>query len=229
MKGFFAFAWENLPYLLDGAVIALALWTLAMILGFLFALALTWCRVYGDRFLYALSTGYVEVFRGTPMIIQMFVIYLGLPDVGVVMNAFAAATIAMGLNSAAYQAEYFRGAIQSIPAGQMVAARAIGMSRFDAVRTVVLPQAMRHVIPQWSNEAILELKFTSIAYAISVHEITARAYEIGYSTFRFFEIFLVAAAIYLVMTTVVAQVLDVVERRARVPGIGAPAADRAGA
>ena len=229
MTGFFAFAWDSLPALLDGAVVALGLWVLAMILGFVVALGLTWCRVYGNRVLYGLATAYVEVFRGTPMIVQMFVIYLGLPDLGIVMSSFAAATVAMAFNSAAYQAEYFRGAIQSIPSGQMVAARAIGMSRFDAVRTVVLPQAMRRVIPQWSNEAILELKFTSIAYAISVNEITSHAYEIGYSTFRFFEIFIVAAVIYLAMTTVVAQVLDVIDRRVRVPGLGAQAAERAGA
>lgn len=226
---FLTFAWAHLPNLLIGAAIALALWMLAMLFGFVLALAITWCRIYGNRVLYALSTAYVEVFRGTPMLVQMFVVYLGLPDIGIVLSSFTAAAVAIALNSAAYQAEYFRGSIQSIPAGQMTAARAIGMSRFAAVRSIILPQALRRVIPQWSNEAILELKFTSIAFAIGVSELTARAEQIGYSTFRFFDIFIVAAIIYLVMTGTVAQVLDVVERRTRVPGLGGEAAERPGA
>lgn len=229
MSEFFAFTWEHLPYLLGGAALALALWVLAITLGFVLGLAITWGRVYGGRFVYWLTTTYVEVFRGTPMLVQMFVIYLGLPDIGIVMSSFTAAVVAIGLNSAAYQAEYFRGAIQSIPAGQMVAARAVGMSRLGAVRSIILPQALRRVIPQWSNEAILELKFTSIAFAIGVSELTARAEEIGFSSFRFLDIFIVAAIIYLVMTSTLAWILDIVENRTQIPGLGRQAADRAGA
>lgn len=229
MTEFLAFAWKHLPYLLGGAVLALALWVLAIALGFVLGLAITWGRVYGGRVIYWLTTAYVEVFRGTPMLVQMFVIYLGLPDIGIVMSSFTAAVVAIGLNSAAYQAEYFRGAIQSIPAGQMVAARALGMSRLDAVRSIILPQALRRVIPQWSNEAILELKFTSIAFAIGVSELTARAEEIGFSSFRFLDIFIVAALIYLVMTSTLAYALDIVEHRTQIPGMGRRAAERAGA
>lgn len=218
-QGFIGFALEHLPYLLAGVWITLALWALAMTIGFGFGLVLAWARIYGGRITYGLSTTYVEVFRGTPMLVQMFVIYLGLPEVGIVFDAFTAAVIAIGLNTAAYQAEYFRGAIQSIPAGQMTAARAMGMSRLRALRYIVLPQALRRVIPQWSNEAILELKFTSIAYTIGVMELTARAEKIGFQTFRFLDIFIVVALVYLLLTGAVAQILDFVEKRTSVPGL----------
>jgi len=217
--GFLGFALAHLPFLLAGVWITLALWALAMTIGFGFGLVLAWARIYGGRITYALSTTYVEVFRGTPMLVQMFVIYLGLPEVGIVFDAFTAAVIAIGLNTAAYQAEYFRGSIQSIPAGQMTAARAMGMSRLQSLRYIILPQALRRVIPQWSNEAILELKFTSIAYTIGVMELTARAEKIGFQTFRFLDIFIVVALIYLVLTGTVAQLLDFVEKRTRVPGL----------
>jgi polar amino acid transport system permease protein len=153
------------------------------------------------------------------MLVQMFFIYLGLPEIGIVFDSFTCAIIAIALNSAAYQAEYFRGSMQSIPHGQMVAARACGMSQWQAVLHIVLPQALRRVVPQWSNEAILELKFTSIAYTIGVVEITARASKIGYETLQFFDIFILAAIIYLVLTSFVASLLDWVERRLHIPGV----------
>ena len=217
---FLAFAEEHLPFLLEGVPITLGLWALAITMGFVLGLGLAWSRIYGNRLVFGAATVYVEVFRGTPMLVQMFFIYLGLPEVGIVFDPFTAAVIAIGLNTAAYQAEYFRGAIQSIPAGQMTAARSMGMSEFQGLWNIVLPQALRRVIPQWSNEAILELKFTSIAFAIGVSELTARAETVGFKTFRFLEIFLIVAVIYVILTGTVAQVLHVIERRVSVPGLG---------
>ena len=167
----------------------------------------------------ALATIYVEIFRGTPMLVQMFFIYLGLPDIGIVLDPFTAAVVAIGLNTSAYQAEYFRGAIQSIPSGQMAAARAMGMSELKALREIVLPQALRRVIPQWSNEAILELKFTSIAFAIGVSEVTARAQTVGTETFQFLYAFSLVALVYLVLTSIVAQFLQWLESYTSVPGL----------
>jgi polar amino acid transport system permease protein len=219
VSDFLDFAAEHLPYILAGVPTTLALWILAITFGFFFGLVLAWCRIYGKKPAYWASTGYIELFRGTPMLVQMLFIYLGLPEVGLTFDPFTAAVIAIGLNTSAYQAEYFRGAIQSIPQGQMTAARAMGMSDLQGLIFIVLPQALRRVIPQWSNEAILELKFTSIAFAIGVTEITARAETIGFKTFRFFEIFLIVAAVYFVLTATVAQILHIVERRTAVPGL----------
>lgn len=219
MTEFIAFAAENLPAILSALPITLGMWVLAMVIGAALGLVLATARLYGGRIGYPLATCYVEVFRGTPMLVQMFFIYFGLPEIGIVLSPFAAAVIAIGLNSAAYQAEYFRGAVRSIPQGQMAAARAIGMTRLQALRDILLPQALRRVIPQWSNEAIIELKYTSIAYAIGVSEMTSRAEQIGYKTFHFFEAFLLVAIVYVVMTGIVAQVLHVIEQRTSLPGV----------
>lgn len=219
MKDFYEFALEHLPYILEGLPVTLGLWVLAMTIGGIFGLVLAWARLYGNRLVYGAATVYVEIFRGTPMLVQMLFIYLGLPEIGITFGPFTAAVIAIGLNTAAYQAEYFRGAIQSIPSGQMSAARAMGMSPLQGLRWIVLPQALRRVIPQWSNEAILELKYTSIAYAIGVSEITARAEKIGYETFNFFEVFMLLAVIYIILTGTVAQFLYYLEKRVAVPGL----------
>jgi polar amino acid transport system permease protein len=183
-------------------------------LGLLLALG----RVYGNKAIYVLSTGYIELFRGTPMLVQMLFIYFGLPEIGVMLTPVIAASIALGMNTAAYQAEYFRGAIQSIKAGQMVAAHSLGMTKIQVIHYITLPQALRIVIPQWSNESILLLKYSSIAFAIGVPELMARAQMIGYSTFRFFDAFLLAALIYLILTTTLAQLLDTLGKKVRIPG-----------
>ncbi|MFC6489198.1 amino acid ABC transporter permease [Nitratireductor sp. GCM10026969] len=219
MNDFVSFAAESLPEILQALPVTLSLWALAMAGGALLGLVLAWCRVYGPKPIYLAATVYVEIFRGTPMLVQLFFIYLGLPEIGVVLDPFTAAVVAIGLNTAAYQAEYFRGAIRSIPSGQMTAARAMGMTQFQGLRWIVLPQALRRVIPQWSNEAILELKYTSIAYAIGVSEITAKAEEIGYTTFRFFEVFVLLALVYIVLTSIVAQILQFVESWTTIPGL----------
>ncbi|MDP0929936.1 amino acid ABC transporter permease [Paracoccus onubensis] len=219
MTDFFAFAAEALPKILQALPVTLGLWVLAMLLGFMLGLVLATGRLYGNRVAYGLATGYIEIFRGTPMLVQMFFIYLGLPEIGIVLDPFMAAFIAIGLNSAAYQAEYFRGAVRSVPPGQMAAARAIGMSQLAGFRYILLPQALRRVIPQWSNEAIIELKYTSIAYAIGVVEITSQAEKIGYTTFKFFDVFLLLAIIYVVLTGIVAQLLHVLENATAIPGV----------
>ena len=127
----------------------------------------------------------------------------------------------LSLNSGAYQAEYLRGSIQSIPSGQMIAARTIGMNRLQSIKNIVLPQALRISIPAWSNELIYLLKYTSIAYIISVEELTAEGKFIAATTYRYLEIFAMIAIIYLVLTIIFTEVIDRVEKRLSIPGIGA--------
>ncbi|WP_332719653.1 amino acid ABC transporter permease [Pelagibacterium mangrovi] len=213
------FAKEWVPFIAQGIPTTLGLWIAAISLGFVLSLFLLWGRLYASRPIYWLATAYVEVFRGTPMLVQLFFIYFGLPEIGIVLDPLTCAVVCIGLNSAAYQAEYFRSAVRSLPAGQMTAARALGMSRTQAFRKIILPQAGRRAIPQWSNEVIVELKYTSIAYAIGVTEMTALAEQAGYQTFRFLEAFLIVAAIYLILTSTVAFILERVERRLYIPGL----------
>ncbi len=191
----------------------LEMWAGCMLVGSILGLLLGLSRVYGNKPIFLLSSGYIELFRGTPLLAQILFVYFGLPEIGVLLSPVVAASIALGLNTAAYQAEYFRGAIQSIEAGQVEAARSIGMTQIQAITNIVLPQALRRVIPQWSNEPILLLKYSSIAFVIGVPELMARAQMIGYSTFRFFDAFLLAALIYLILTTILAQSLHALEKR----------------
>ncbi len=220
MTSFFEFARTSLPALLEGTIVTIQMWIWCMLGGTILGLLLALGRVYGSKTIYLLSTGYIELFRGTPMLAQMLFIYFGLPGIGIVLPPIVAASVALGMNTAAYQAEYFRGAIQSIEAGQVIAARSIGMTQTQVIFNIVLPQALRMVIPQWSNEPILILKYSAIAYVIGVPELMAQAHMTGYSTYRFFDAFLLAALIYLVLTTVLAQFLGMLQKRVRIPGLG---------
>ena len=126
------------PDLVQGTVITIQLTMVALALGAVLGLPAALARVYGGKWLRGLAVVYIELFRGTPLLVQLFVVYYGLPDVGITFSRFAAAYMTLGLNSGAYQAEYFRGAIQAIGSGQMVAARAIGMSQLKAIRYIIL-------------------------------------------------------------------------------------------
>lgn len=213
------FKWEWLPLLLNGTVVTLELTACCIAIGFFLGILLAIARVYGNRLIYALATAYVEFFRGTPLLVQLYIFYFGFAFYGVRFSSFIAAILGLGLNSAAYQAEYFRGAIQSIKAGQMMAARSIGMSRTKAIRYIILPQALRIVIPPWSNELIYMVKYSSLAYFIGTTELFNRGLIIASKNFRYFEVLIVVALIYLVLVFIIAKLLDILEKRVRIPGL----------
>jgi len=216
---FFELAWNILPALLRGTVVTLKITGISISIGFILGILLALGRVYGDRPIYMLTTTYVEVIRGTPLLTQLFLLYFGLPSIGIMLSPLSAAIIGMGLNSGAYQAEYFRGAIQAVKSGQMMAARAVGMSKFKAVRYIILPQMLRIVIPSWSNELIYLVKYSSLAYMIQAPELMAQGKVIAAKNFRTFEVFLVVALIYLVIVLILSRILDVLEKRVRIPGL----------
>jgi polar amino acid transport system permease protein len=216
---FFQLAWEIGPRLLDGTVVTLELTAICISSGFIIGLALSLGRVYGNKLVYGLTTTFVELVRGTPLLVQLFIIYYGLPDVGILLNPLLAAGIALGINTSAYQAEYFRGAIQSVSAGQMTAARSIGMTRFGAIKSIILPQALRLAIPSWSNELIYMLKYTSLAFTVGAPELMAKAKIIAARNFRYLEVFIIVAFIYIIIVTGFTKVLDIVEERVKIPGL----------
>lgn len=144
-----------------------------------------------------------------------------MPKIGISLEPITAAIIGLSLNSAAYQAEYLRGSIQSIESGQMVAARTLGMTKLKSIRNIILPQALRISIPAWSNELIYLVKYTSIAYIIQVEELTAEGKFIAADTFRYLEIFTIIAIIYLVLTFIFTEIIDKIGDRLSIPGIGA--------
>lgn len=209
-----------MPELLRGLVVTLEITALCIAMGIVFGLLLAMARLYGQRPVYWLATVYINFFRGTPILVQLFIVYYGLPSMGVDLSPFMAGVLALGLNSSAYQAEYFRGAIQSLPAGQMLAARSIGMSRALALRWIVLPQALRLVIPPWSNELILMLKYSSIVFFATVTDLMGAGRIIAGETFRYFEVFIVVALMYLAIVLLLSTGLRWLEARLRVPGLG---------
>jgi polar amino acid transport system permease protein len=219
MVSFFDYAIEILPDMLSGAWVTIQLSVVCITVGIIFGMVLGVLRVYSSKFIYWIVTAYVEFLRGTPCLLQLFFIYYGLGDMGLLLKPILAAGLALGINTSVYQAEYFRGAIQSIKPGQMVAARAMGLGKWQSVRYVILPQALRLVIPSSSNEIIYMFKYTSVAFAVGVPELLAQADLTGSMNYRYFESYVVAAIIYTIMVFFVAKIMSIIEKKAYVPGL----------
>jgi polar amino acid transport system permease protein len=208
-----------IPALLNGTVVTLEYALAALLLGALFGLPLALVRVYGGRMLGRIASIYGNIFRGTPLMIQLFMVYYGLPQLGVTFPQWAAALLTLGLNSSAYQAEYFRGALQSIGSGQMTAARAIGMSQWKAIRYIILPQALRLALPAWSNEAVSMIKYTAVIFLIAVPDLMGQAKIIASRFFAPIETYLIVASFYLILVFIMTQLLRAVERKYQLPGL----------
>jgi polar amino acid transport system permease protein len=209
-----------LPTYMSGLWVTLQLTVVGLAMGFMLGLVTALARVYGPKWLKALAVSYIEIFRGTPLLVQLFLIYYGLPGIGITLDRLPAAFLALGLNSGAYQAEYLRGSLLAIGEGQMMAGRAIGMSRWNTIRFIILPQAMRLVIPSWSNEPIALLKATSVVFLIAVPELMTRAKALATRTYDPIGAYLVAAVFYMVVVFLIAEGLKSVERRTKIPGMG---------
>ena len=160
MEHFFNFFISSLPEFYRGMVITLEISAISLVIGFLIGLPIALARVYGSGPIRKVAVAYSDLVRGIPLLVLLFVVYYGLPDFKVTLTAFTSAIIALGINSGAYQAEYFRGAIQAIGDGQMMAARSVGMSKLKSIYFVIVPQALRLALPAWSNEAVSMIKCT---------------------------------------------------------------------
>lgn len=212
--------WRSLPAFWQGSLITLQLTAVGLSLGFVLGLLSALGRVYGAPWVQRIAIAYIELFRGTPLLVQLFLVYYGLPGVGITLDRLTSAFLALGLNSGAYQAEYLRGSILAIGEGQMMAGRAIGMSRWKTIRYIILPQAMRLAIPSWSNEPISLLKTTAIVFLIAVPDLMTKAKAIAAQTFNPIGAYLAVAVVYLVMVFILDEGLKYLERRTRVPGLG---------
>lgn len=184
------------PLLGKGAMMTIAVSVLGMALAIALGIALAVLRLYGPAPVQWAASAYVEVVRGTPLLVQLFLIYYGLPNLGLRLEAFPAAVLGLGLNYAAYEAEVYRSGLQAIPKGQVEAALALGMSRWQALRHVQLPQAIRNVIPPVTNDFIALFKDSSVVSIITLVELS-KAYGIAASaTYDYIGLGLVTAAIY---------------------------------
>ena len=210
----FSLIWNSLPLLLAGAGVTIEITAIAVGLGFIFGLITSVCRLSGVKVLQVIAVCYVNIIRGTPMLVQIFLIYFALPMViGERINPFVAAVAACSSNSGAYVSEIFRAGIQSVDKGQMEAGRSLGLSWMQTMRYVILPQAFKHVIPPLGNEFISMTKETSLVSVIGFEELTRRGQLIIAKTYGSFEIWLTVAAIYLVMTLTIARLVSYLERR----------------
>jgi polar amino acid transport system permease protein len=218
MSDFFAFFARFSPDLMRGAGVTLLLTAEGLTAGFVLGLLAAYARVYGNTFWRGLAVGYIELFRGTPLLMQLFIIYYGLPGLGITLSRELSAFLALGFNSGAYQAEYLRGSILAIGDGQMMAGRAIGMSRFQVIWHIILPQALRLAIPAWSNEPVSLLKSTAVVFLIAVPELMAKAKSIAAQTYDPIGSYLAVAVVYLAMVYVLDAVLRWLERTSRIPG-----------
>lgn len=201
-------------YLLQGLSVTLGATAIALALGFALGTSTAVLRVYGNRAASTLAAAYSTIVRAVPVVVIIFILFLVIAKF-IDLSPFLSGALALGFASGAYQSEIFRGALLSVPPGQMKAARAIGLSRFKAIRYIIMPQALRLALPGWSNEATLVLKDSTLVYVIGVPEILRQAQYVSARTLQPFLAYGAAAIIYLIITFVVTRVLHVVERRNR--------------
>ncbi|HLI13851.1 MAG TPA: amino acid ABC transporter permease [Alphaproteobacteria bacterium] len=205
------FHYLHSQYLLIGAGVTLGLSLASLAIGLCCGLIAALMRLSSNPLVNKPASFYVWLMRGTPVLVQLIIIYTGLPQLGIRLNVLESALLGLGVNEGAYLAEIIRAGILSVPRGQFEAARAVGMTNAMTMRVVVLPQALRIIIPPLGNTFNGLLKTSSLASVISMEELLRRTEELVQVQFKVLEIFIVAALYYLVMTTVWGLIQDRVE------------------
>lgn len=209
------------PQLWDGTLLTLQLVGIAVVVGLIFAIPLGLGRASRHWYVRALPYTYIYFFRGTPLLLQLFLVYYGLSQFELVRESifwpylrepYWCALITMTLHTAAYIAEILRGAIQAVPPGEVEAARALGMSRRQALQYVILPRAIRIGLPAYGNEVILMLKASAVVYTVTLMDVMGVVRTINSRTYQYEMFFLVAGLIYLVITIVFTQLFKLIER-----------------
>ena len=208
-----------LPALIDGLWVTLQLVALTAPFGFLLGFLIAVCRVYGPKPLQALAKLYVIFFRGCPLLVLLFLLYFGLPSIGIVLGSYLSALFGFILCNSAYNSEYLRGGLQSIASGQMLAARSLGMTKIQAILHVVIPQAFRRALPGVSNEFIYLIKYSSLAYVVTVIEMTGAAKIIATKYFAYFEAFAAVGIFYLILVSFATIALGKLEKKLAIPGV----------
>ena len=185
-----------LPLLLQGLAMTLFLGVVSFVLAIVLGFLVTVARLFGGPLLRAVSIAYISIIRGTPILVQILLVYYGLPQVGIRLEAIPSAILALTLHAAAYLAEDFRAGFLAVQKGQWEAGYTIGMTFWQAVRRVVLPQAIRIITPPVGSRFISLMKDTSLASVVTVVELTRVAESVGSSTFRYMEMFIIIAFVY---------------------------------
>jgi polar amino acid transport system permease protein len=205
-----------IQYIASGTAYTVSVSLIALPMGLFLGLLFSLLYVYAGKVLARIMSIYSTIMRGIPPIVLLFILYFMVSG-AINLSPFWAGSISLGVISSAYQMEIIRGALLSVSGGQMMAARAIGMSKMDAIRYIIIPQAFRLAITPWSNEAAIVIKDSSLVYALGVPEILRRAQLISASTQQPFLAFITAGLIYFMLVFITNRLLDGLEKRVRIP------------
>ena len=216
----FSPVWAGLPQLLHGALVTVEITAVSLLLGCVLGLLIGIGRLNPKRrIVYRLCTAYVAAIRGTPLLVQLFIWFFGLPQFGIMLPAFACGMVGLGIYSAAYVSEIVRGAIQSVDRGQIEAARSIGLSSGQAMRSVILPQAIVRMIPPLGNEFIALIKNSALVSLLTIHDLMHEGQKIISVSYRSLEVYLAIAIIYFILTGLTTLALGRLELRLRAGGM----------
>ncbi len=206
----------SIPYILQGIGVTLQIVVFATIVGLVLGILLALCKIGSIKPLRWFAEFYTSIFRGTPLVLQLMLIYYAIPQfIGTNIDPIPAAIIAFGLNSGAYVSEIIRAGINAVDKGQQEAAKALGVPYSKMMKDIILPQAMKNILPSLMNEFITLNKESAIVTVIGALDIMRRAYVVGGSTFRYFEPLLIAGVIYYIMTLVLTFLGRSIEKRMR--------------
>ena len=208
---------DSLPVLLQGTLLTLKFAVLSMAFGLVIGIVVALMGIGNQRILKVMARIYVSIMRGTPLLVQIFVVYYGLPGIGIALEPTPAGVLTLSLNVGAYLSESMRGAILGVPRGQWLAAYSLGMTPVQTLRHVVGPQALRLAVPSLSNSLISLIKDTSLVSVITVTELLRTSQEIIAATYQPLPLYLAAAAIYWILSTALSALQHVLERRLSLP------------
>lgn len=216
----FQFLGKYFGMFLEGASITIQVSLVSLIIGFIVGLFICLMKMSKIKILKWLSTAYVELLRGTPLFVQVYIVYFGLaqfgidfPDIGPIPGKFLAGTFALSINSSAYVAEIFRSGIQAVDKGQMEASRSLGLDYTSTMRYVIVPQAVKNILPALANEFITLVKESAILSVIGVQDLMFKSIAVKNQTYIAFEPFIVAAAMYFVMTFTLSKLVGLLEKK----------------
>ncbi|AJC17448.1 MULTISPECIES: amino acid ABC transporter permease [Pandoraea] len=213
----FELAAQSLPVLLQGTVLTIKFALMSMVFGLAIGIIVAVMGIGKVRVFRAIARAYVSIMRGTPLLVQIFVIYYGLPGVGISLEPTAAGVLTLSLNVGAYLSESMRGALEGMPRGQWLAAYSLGLSYWQTLRYIIGPQALRIAVPSLGNSLISLIKDTSLVSVITVTELLRSAQEVIASTYQPLPLYLACAAIYWVLSTGLSALQRRIEKRLALP------------
>lgn len=204
---------QSVPAILKGCVMTVELTVVSLVIAVFLGVFIALLKISSNKVLSYISSLYTWIIRGTPLLVQLFIVYYALPSIGIEFTEFQAAVISLSLNSAAYMAEIIRGGILGIDKGQSEASKALGFTYMQNMRLIILPQTIRIILPALGNEFIALIKDTSLVSTIAMVELMRTAQQISSAAYAPLEMYLTAAVMYLLMTTVFTALFSMFEKK----------------